>query len=104
MLGCQDDPCHPQLNNCLGKVVHAMETVVLNILTPVRMTLCPPRLQLQTSWMGAIFTRKMTFLRAKCLAKVVNTMEKVRFLRENPVHGVGSWSALHEREFFSFVK
>ena len=54
-----------------------METVVLNILTPVRMTTCPPRLQIKTLWAGAILTGKMTFLRAKYLAKVVNTMETV---------------------------
>ena len=39
------------------------------------MTLYPPRLILQTLWTGVILTRKMTFRRAKCFAKVVNTME-----------------------------
>ena len=29
---------------------------------------------------------------------------EVRISREKPVHGVGSWSALHEREFLSFVE
>ena len=29
---------------------------------------------------------------------------QLKISRENPVHGVGSWSALHEREFLSFVE
>jgi len=32
---------------------------------------CPPRLQLQTLWMGIILTGKMTFLVDKCFTKVV---------------------------------
>ena len=31
---------------------------------------CPPRIQLQTLWLGLILTGKMTFLRAKCLENV----------------------------------
>ena len=34
------------------------------------MTPCPPRLQLQTLWMGIILTGKMTFWEDKCLTKV----------------------------------
>ena len=52
-----------------------MKTVVLNTLTPVRMTHCPPRLQLKTLWTGAIMRWKMTFLRAKCLAKHPNSCQ-----------------------------
>ena len=33
----------------------------LNIPPPVRMTPCPPRLQLQTLWIGVILTGEMTF-------------------------------------------
>ena len=36
---------------------------LVNIQTPVRMTTCPPRLQLQTLWKEAILTGKMTFIR-----------------------------------------
>ncbi len=38
----------------LTKVDHAMKIGILNIQAPVRMTPCPPRLQLQTLWMGVI--------------------------------------------------
>ncbi len=38
-----------------------MKTGVLNIPAPVWMTPCPPRLQLQTLWIGVILTGKMTF-------------------------------------------
>ena len=37
-----------------------------------RMTTCPHRLQLQTSWTGVILTGKMAFQSVKCLAKVVS--------------------------------
>ena len=40
----------------------------------VRMTLCPHRPQLQTSWTGGILTGKIEFQRHKCLAKVFPTM------------------------------
>ena len=40
----------------------------------VRMTPCPHRLQLQTSWTGGILTGKIAFQRHKCLAKVFPTM------------------------------
>ena len=44
-------------HNFLTKVVlHTMKTGILNILTPVRMTPCPPRLQLQTLWIGGILS------------------------------------------------
>ena len=46
-----------------------MKTGVLNIPAPVRMTPCPPRLQLQTLWIGVILTGKMTFWGDKCLTK-----------------------------------
>ena len=41
----------------------------------LRMTLYPPRIQLKTLLTGVILTRKMTFRRAKCFAKVVDVME-----------------------------
>ena len=47
----------------------------MNIQTPVRITPCPPRLYLQTSWKGVIVIGKMTFRRAKCLAKVLHIMK-----------------------------
>ena len=47
-----------------------MKTGVLNIPAPVRMNPYPPRLQLQTLWMGVILTWKMTFWWYKCLSKV----------------------------------
>ena len=53
--------------------------------TPVRMTLCPPRLQIQTLWTGAILTGKMTFLRAKCLPKIIHTIEIVVLNIPTPV-------------------
>ena len=38
-----------------------MKIGVLNISAPVRMTLCPPRLQLQTLWMGLSWRGKWHF-------------------------------------------
>ena len=52
-----------------------METGVLNIPAPVRMTPCPPRLQLQTLWIGVILTGKMTFWGDKFLTKVDMAMK-----------------------------
>ena len=52
-----------------------METGVLNIPAPVRMTYCPSRLQLQTLWIGVILTGKMTFWGDKCLTKVDHAMK-----------------------------
>ena len=52
-----------------------MKIGVLNIPAPVRMTPCPPRLQLQTLWMGVILTGKMTFWGDKCLTKVDHAMK-----------------------------
>ena len=45
----------------LAKVVYTMETGVLNIQTPVRITSCPLRLQLQTSWIVVIMMGIMKF-------------------------------------------
>ena len=52
-----------------------MKIGVLIIPAPVKMTPCPPRLQLQSLWIGVILTGKMTFWRDKCLAKVVHAMK-----------------------------
>ena len=52
-----------------------MKIGVLNIPAPVRMTPCPPRLQLQSLWMGVILTGKMTFWGDKCLTKVDHAMK-----------------------------
>ena len=52
-----------------------MKTGVLNIPAAVRMTPCPPRLQLQSLWMGVILTGKMTFWGDKCLTKVDHAMK-----------------------------
>ena len=52
-----------------------MVTCVLNIQIFVRITPCPPRLELQTLWTWVILMGKMTFRRAKCFAKIVHTME-----------------------------
>ena len=52
-----------------------MKTGVLNIPAPVRMTLCPPRLQFQTLWIGVILTGKKIFWRDKCLTKVDHVMK-----------------------------
>ena len=52
-----------------------MKIGVLNIPSPVRMTPCPPRLQLQTLWMGVTLTGKMTFWGDKCSAKVDHAMK-----------------------------
>ena len=52
-----------------------METGVLNIQAPVRMTPCPPRLQLQTLWIGVILKGKMTFWVDKCLTKDDDAMK-----------------------------
>ena len=49
----------------LEKLVHTMETGVLNIQTPVRITPSSPTLQHKTLWMGAILKGKMIFRRAK---------------------------------------
>ena len=46
-----------------------------NIPAPVRMTPCPPTLQLQSLWMGVILTGKMTFWGDKCLTKVNHAMK-----------------------------
>ena len=54
-------------DKCLIKVDHAMKTSVMNIPAPVRMTPCPPRLQLLTLLMGVILTGKITFLGDKWL-------------------------------------
>ena len=62
-------------DKCLTKVDHAMKIGVLNIPAPVRMTPCPPRLQLQTLWIGVILTGKMTFLGDKCLIKFDHAMK-----------------------------
>ena len=70
-----------------------METGVLNIPAPVRMTPCPPRLQLQTLWIGVIFKGKMTFLGDKCLTKVDHDM-KIGVL--NILAPVRMTSALHK--------
>ncbi len=43
---------------CLTKIVYTMETSILN-------TLCPFKLQLQTSWMGSILIGKITYWRDK---------------------------------------
>ena len=52
-----------------------MKTGVLKIPAPVRMTHCPPRLQLHTFWMGVILTEKMTFWGDKCLTKVDHALK-----------------------------
>ena len=52
-----------------------METGIQNAPTPIRMTLFPPRLNLQTFWIGGHLDREMRFLRDICLAKIVYTME-----------------------------
>ena len=52
-----------------------MKNGVLNIPAPVRMTPCPPKLQLQTLWMGVILTGKMTFWGDKGLTKVDHAMK-----------------------------
>ena len=54
-----------------------MKIGVLNIPAPVRMTPCPPKLQLQTLWIGVILTGKMTFWGDKFLTKVDNAMKIV---------------------------
>ena len=54
-----------------------MDLVVLNISTPVRITLCPHRLQLQTSLTGGILRGKMIFWREECLAEAVHIMDMV---------------------------
>ena len=92
---CQDDPLSSQTptpdfvdrghldreNDILVRQVllqkndHAMNIGVLNITAPVRMTPCPPRLLLQSMWMGVILTGKMTFWGEKCLTKVDHTMK-----------------------------
>ena len=59
----------------MSKVVYTFELGVLNIPTPVRMTTCPHRLQLQTSRAQGILTEKMAFWRDECLSKVGFTME-----------------------------
>ena len=41
--------------------------------TPVRMTPCPLRLQLQTLWTGGILMGNMTIWRVNYLAKVAHT-------------------------------
>ena len=62
-------------DKCFTKAVHTIETGVLIIPTPVKMTPCPFRLQLHTLYMGGILTGKITFCRDKCLTKVVHAME-----------------------------
>ena len=52
-----------------------MKIGVLNIQAPVRMTPCPPRLQLQTLWMGVILRGKMTVWGDKCLTEVDHAMK-----------------------------
>ena len=39
------------------------------------MTLYPPRIQLKTLLTGVILTRKLTFRKAKCFAKVTHIIE-----------------------------
>ena len=71
-----------------------MKTGVLNIPAPVRMTPCPPRLQLQTLWIGVILTEKMTFWGDKSLTKVDPAL-KIGVLNI-PAHAclqrIGCWS------------
>ena len=62
-------------DKCLTKVDIAMKTGVLNIPAPVRMPHCPPRLQLQSLWMGVILTRKITFWGDKCFTKDDDAMK-----------------------------
>ena len=52
-----------------------MKIGVLNIPAPVRMIPCPPRLQLQSLWMGVILTGKMTIWGDKCLTNVDHAMK-----------------------------
>ena len=54
-----------------------MDLGVLNISTPVRMTPCLHRLQLQTSLTEGILTGKMIFWREECLAEAVHIMDMV---------------------------
>ena len=51
------------MDNCLAKVVHTIEIVVLNIPNPVWITMCPTRFKLQTLWTGVILTRKINALK-----------------------------------------
>ena len=88
---------------CLAKVVYTMETVVLNILTPVRITSFLPdsnsRLHGWGKW------------RAKCLAKVVHTMETVvldiqtpfRITTLSPTSNLWARSILLEEDFRSIL-
>ena len=52
-----------------------MKIGVLNIPAPVRMTPCPPRLQLQTLWIGVILRGKMIFWGDESLTKVDHAMK-----------------------------
>ena len=57
----------------------------MNILDPVRITPCPPRLKLQISGTGGILTEETAFWRDKCLAKVVHNIKTVLLNITTPV-------------------
>ena len=58
-----------QRDKGFAKLVSTMQLGTLNVSPPVRMTPCPERLQLQTSWMGGHLDREDDNLERQGLGK-----------------------------------